>query len=91
MTFCVRRLSQNIVGSDMIYSRCMFSILERVFTHALTPQPKEVICIDFFLQFQYIFMQTCDTKFSHCNLRKCVALSFENLKLILGFSKKERS
>ena len=40
MTFCVRRLSQNIVGSDMIYSRCMFSILERVFTHALTPQPK---------------------------------------------------
>ena len=75
----------------MIDSRCMFSILERVFTHALTPQPKEVILVDFFPQFQYIFMQTCNTKFSRCNLRKFAALSFENLKLILGFSKKERS
>ena len=47
-TFFVRRLLQKIVGGDMIDSRCMFSILERVFTHASTPQPKEVICIDFF-------------------------------------------
>lgn len=48
MTFFVRRLLQKIVGGDMIDSRCMFSILERVFTHALTPQPKEVILVDFF-------------------------------------------
>ena len=53
--------------------------------------PKKWFELIFFSQFQYIFMQTCDTKFSHCNLRKCMALSFENLKLILGFSKKERS